>query len=60
MYLPYFLKKYPGNHFGAGNLIFLISSELLEGFEILCTGFDHILEKSGELFKDRISFKGGY
>ena len=26
MYLPYFLKKYPGNHFGAGNLIFLISS----------------------------------
>jgi hypothetical protein len=28
--------------------------KLLEGFKILCTDFDHILEKNGKVFK------GGY
>ena len=32
----------------------------MEGFKILFTDFDHILEKSGETIQSRIQFKGGY
>ena len=34
--------------------------KLFEGFKILCTDFDHILEKNWETIQGGILFKGGY
>ena len=32
--------------------------KLFEGFKMLCTDFDHILEKRGETIQGEIFFKG--
>ena len=34
--------------------------KLFEGWKILCTDFEHILEKSGDTIQGEILFKGGY
>jgi hypothetical protein len=34
--------------------------KLFEGFKIVCTNFDHILEKRGGNIQGGIFFKGGY
>ena len=33
---------------------------LFEGFEILCTGYDHMLEKSGDIIQGKTLYKGGH
>ena len=33
---------------------------LFEGFEILCTDYDHMLEKSGDIIQVRTFYKGGH
>ena len=33
---------------------------LFEGFEILCTDYDHMLEKSGDIIQGRTLYKGGH
>ena len=45
--IPYFLKKYTGKLF----FWHLQIGKLFEGFKILCTNFELILEKRGKLFK---------
>ena len=55
-YVPHFLKKY------LGKLIFLHfkMGKLFEGFQILCSEFNHILEKKGGgTIQGGILFKGG-
>jgi hypothetical protein len=34
--------------------------KLFEGFKILCSDFDHILEKRGKTIQGEILFKKGY
>jgi hypothetical protein len=33
---------------------------LFEGFEILCTGYDHMLEKIGDIIQGKTLYKGGH
>ena len=33
---------------------------LFEGFEILCTDYDHMLEKRGNIIQGRTLYKGGH
>ena len=33
---------------------------LFEGFEILCTDYDHMMEKSGDIIQGRTLYKGGH